>query len=475
MKLPKITSRTKRLLLVELRNAVQVWLILYGIMFVALLGYRYNTQRYYYNKQLLLQQQHQEQQQQNAATIASTSAAMTESSLAQDRIIEKYQTLIQSLTEDLSTTQNVIQSKLDTIETYRERLNLIQQSRSKAWQEPTLLQQDNSSLDAMPLDHWRQLLAIEKLQDLSSEQELEYLFRHAIQEMNVIVSTPSRVNWNHVKDVWEEGTQIEHHPRDVSCPESTQPKQKQPSTPIVPPDAAREQDLQEVLGNFDRFFSKRNGGVGVHALLPQTRKEVENWTLDTAETVLQEITMAIQQLEEQIKQQQQIQQNQGGGATTDTASLLASCDVDIEMISALVDAGLKAMAAQNSVREALHKTTLQYSDSSVEVILDADLPASHNNKETFLASNVINLRDVIESPLLIKSMDWIDALVDLMGGYNDKVDQYLDALAGRNSVGEVVVENVLKRAGLLNVNVKELGDKMKVPPSLQRKIIEKYR
>ncbi|KAG7354820.1 hypothetical protein IV203_004176 [Nitzschia inconspicua] len=446
-------------------------------MFVALLGYRYNTQRYYYSKQLLLQQQHQEQQ--NAATIASTSAATTESSslVLQDRIIEKYQTPIQSLTEDLITTQNVIQSKLDTLETFRERLILMQQSTSTAWQKPSLLQQDDSSFDAMPLDHWKQLLAIEKLHDLSSEQELETLFRNAIQEMNTIVSTPSRVNWNHVKDVWEEGTQIEHHPRDVSCPESPQPKQQQkPSTRVVPPDAAREQDLQEVLGNFDRFFSKRNGGVGVHALLPQTRKEVEKWTLDTAETVLQEITMAIQQLEEQIKQQQQIQRNQGGVATIDTASLLASCDVDIEMITALVDAGLKAMAAQNSVREALHKTTLQYSDSSVEVILDADLPASHNNKETFLSSNyVINLRDVIESPLLIKSMDWIDALVDLMGGYNDKVDQYLDALAGRNSVGEVVVENVLKRAGLLNVNVKELGDKMKVPPSLQRKIIEKYR
>jgi rubrerythrin len=443
LKLPKITPRSKQILLVELRNAVQVWLILYGIMFVALLGYRYNTQRYYLNKQ-------QQAAAAAAAAIASTSSSTT---TATSLLYQKYQAPLQTLTEEVTTAQNVIQSKLNALEKYKETLETMQQS--TVWQDLPPIQRDDNDLDNVSLDHWKTLMTTSKLQDVTSDEEVASLFENSIRELNAIVSSPERVDWDQVNQMLEQVIALERHHRDFTCAEQTGSS--------IPKDAAREQDLQEVLQKFDKLFSKRMGGAGVQALLPETRKEVEDITLSKVENMLQDIATAIQALEEQIQHT-----NNGieSAATTNDAAASSACDINLEMVTALVDAGLKAMAVHGDVREALHKTVRQY-DSTAELILDADLPPVVA-KETMPASTVINVRDVIDSPLLIKSMDWIDDLVDLVGGYNDKLDQYLDTLSNRNSVGEVVVEKILKRAGLIDIDVSKL------PPTLQRKILKKY-
>ena len=57
---------------------------------------------------------------------------------------------------------------------------------------------------------------------------------------------------------------------------------------------------------------------------------------------------------------------------------------------------------------------------------------------------------MIDSPLLKKSVDWIDALVDAVGGYNDELDQYLDDLIqlhDTTSIGKIVVEKTLEKVG----------------------------
>ena len=145
----------------------------------------------------------------------------------------------------------------------------------------------------------------------------------------------------------------------------------------------------------------------------------------------------------------------------------------------MVDAGLKALVLNSDVRDALRTTALELDPQLKEddLILDADLPVPKPQIMNDDNMTVINLRSVIDSPLAMKSIEWIDQLVDLIGGYNDKLDQYLDSLLSHESasVGEFIVERILHKAGLINVDIKHYGDKLKVPPVVQQKIVEKLR
>lgn len=501
--LPKVTPRTKQLLLVELRTAIQVWLVLYGVLFVALLGYRYNTQRYYYSKQQL---QLQQQAMLQFESSSSSSSPEGVGEVVGDPILQQYQGPIQSLLEELRTAQNLVQSKLEVLDSHRQRLETMMQQQQ---QQQDISQEDNDDdIDvdtATSLEHWQRLMTTAQLQQHVEDEDLDALFHNAFQELNVLLaaaasssssSSSSRVDWGLVQRLWNEvvlATTHHRQPRDYFCPSKEGVVAADPSqdtVPIIPPeDVATQQDLQHVLQTFDKLFSNRNsGGVGVQALLPETRKAVEDWTLFKADKTLQDIAQAIEEAEMEILQEVEMQQqgrittssdnsNDNGGpiATKTATASSSSCDVNLDMVTALVDAGLKAMAAQKSVRDALQETLQQF-DPSTEIILDADLPPAAASSALAGAAGeaIINLRDAIESPLLIKSIDWIDDLVDLVGGYSDKLDQYLDSVANRNSVGEVVVETLLKKAGLVNVNVQELGDKMKVPPSIQRKVVQKF-
>jgi hypothetical protein len=131
----------------------------------------------------------------------------------------------------------------------------------------------------------------------------------------------------------------------------------------------------------------------------------------------------------------------------------------------------------SDVRDALRTTALELDPQLKEddLILDADLPVP--KPQTGDNTTVINLRSVIDSPLAMKSVEWIDRLVDLIGGYNDKLDQYLDSLLSHESasVGEFIVERLLHKAGLVDIDIKQYGDKLKVPPSVQQKIVETLR
>jgi hypothetical protein len=443
MILSKVSKTTKEMITVELCKAIKAWLILYSILFLALLGYRYNTRQYYKSKQ-----------QQHALAVVENVDSVTAKAPdpVHNILLQKFEDPIQILTEELTTAQNLLQSQLATLDTYLKTLESIQQS--AIWQEQPLQQGDEINNDNLTLDHFKKLMTTIDLQYVTSEEELQILFDNGIQEMKILLSNPSTVNWNKVQNTLNDVTHFERQNRDITCPNI--PSTEIPLSSAIPNNAVLEQDLQEMLAKFDQLFSERTDGAGIHALLPETRREVEEIAMKMTQEVIQDMTTSIQQF----------------GQRNEAISTSTDCDVDLDMVKALVDAGLKAMAVHGDVREALRKATLEF-DSTTELILDADLPPLHK-KEDGLASTVIHLRDIIDSPLLIQSMDWIDDFVDLVGGYNEKLDQYLDALANKNSVGEVLVEGLLKRAGRVNVDVQQLGDRLKLPPLLQGKIIEKY-
>lgn len=217
---------------------------------------------------------------------------------------------------------------------------------------------------------------------------------------------------------------------------------------------ATESDLEHHLQNFEEKFRNRIQTNGVDALFPESIEILKQSFSVKLENILDEIYDYGDLLEERVD-------DRNGGIDADVdvepdkSDPFAHC-IDEEVVNAVITAGLNAQTAHTDVRDALRKTILELDDeaSDEELILDADLDsfgevsASKSRDRDPLPS--INLRELIDSPLLMKSIDWVDVLVDIFGGYNDDLDQYLDSLTmlhGTNSVGEILVESLLERAG----------------------------
>lgn len=258
--------------------------------------------------------------------------------------------------------------------------------------------------------------------------------------------------------------------------------EKEPSAFICPPPSdsidskseknrdssayAFESDLQHYLDEFEKKFRNRVQGRGIHALLPESIKQLEDIMESKMKIILEDILDVADDLEEKLDQ---INTGVEDNGISSSSSVDSSC-VDTDFVHTLVEVGLQALLAHGDVREALRKTTLQLDPetSEDELILDADLPLideSHMKSSGNVAMKSINIRSKIDTPLLVKSVDWIDLFIDAIGGYNDGLDQYLDSLTdyrGSNSVGELVVENILEQATLAgDVNVQEYLQKFR--------------
>jgi hypothetical protein len=77
--------------------------------------------------------------------------------------------------------------------------------------------------------------------------------------------------------------------------------------------------------------------------------------------------------------------------------------------------------------------------------LDADLdPPSQPLQE----KKTVNLRHVLDTPLLKESSKWIDGIVDMLGGYSDVFDQFVDkSAANDSSVGLSLISKIQTLAG----------------------------
>lgn len=452
---------SKKQLWNELRLAVIAWGCLYGFLFVALLIYRYNTYSYYLSQKakaeaLLLQH----------ASGVDTAKQRIVKQVPKANPLQPYEAKLEEMTQELTAAHHSVQAKLETLQHHLETL--------ESWKNSPLLKVEvlqhssTAGTDISPLlEHWQQLLSLPSLQEVSDEQ-LDLMFGRALGEMEAALQEPSTLDWNQLQQ-WLENDDMQRQDSELKCP-SGNPRRRRRRQKY--PHAAYQSDLEHKMKELDDYFSKRTPAAGVRALGPNSHNALKEETVQGARVMLHEILEFVNDIEQRVASvaAQQHSEADGGAAAS------VSCDNDLELVTALVDAGLKAMAVHGDVREALRRTTLE-NDPSIEeddLILDADLPLALSDKE--MESTVINLRSVIETPVLVKAMDWIDDLADLVGGYNDRLDQYLDSLTdGKSeSVGEVVVERLLHNAGLINIDVKKVGEKVKLSPSIQRKIMEKF-
>jgi hypothetical protein len=136
----------------------------------------------------------------------------------------------------------------------------------------------------------------------------------------------------------------------------------------------------------------------------------------------------------------------GGGG--DGSSSSNSC-IDEEQLMGLIDEGLLALLRRADLRDVLQRKVLELDPSAESVILDADFPMM---QQRIPERKSINLRRVLDTSLLVETIAWVDQLVEMIGGYNDRFDQFLDSMAsGRESVGEIVVRRLLEESGRVEI------------------------
>jgi hypothetical protein len=452
---------SKKDVLNELRRSVITCGIFYAFAFIVLLGYRWQTKLYYKGQ---MTKYHREQQDQKNKKKVKTIVEK----VGKKNPYEVYENEIQQLTNDFRTTKVMIDAQLTRLNGYLTTLESIGGKSSTTWADLIVQKMENNDdTTIIKMDQWKRLMSTSSLQDLPDD-EIKDLFDSAAKEVKSLLGaataspSSSSTNWNAVSKIFkEESTNLVVREESVLvCPTAAQEIHVAKKTTFVDANAAHETDLQERLDRLDQLFSMRSHASGISMLLPDNRKEVEETVAKLIDSMLVDIVSFANELEQQIANNK------------DNSNKNSSC-FDLEFVTALVDAGLTALAVNDDVRDALRKTALDRDPTLSEdsLILDADLPVEQPHKEIDMK---INLRSVIDSPLIINLIQWIDQFVDLVGGYNDRLDLYLDSISHESgSIGELLVERLLCKAGFVDVDVKRYGDKLKIPRPIQQKIVQK--
>ncbi|GKY98504.1 hypothetical protein MPSEU_000807500 [Mayamaea pseudoterrestris] len=135
--------------------------------------------------------------------------------------------------------------------------------------------------------------------------------------------------------------------------------------------------------------------------------------------------------------------------TTDT------CPVTNETIVAMVEAGLDALYRKQDIRRAVgvmaSTSAQQHNESSL--ILGAVLDEPWKPPRA-LYSESVNLRRVIDKPILKLAAKWIDNGLDLVGGHSDFIDSKVDSFTGgRDEFGSICIEYLLRQSGKVDMPV----------------------
>ena len=141
-------------------------------------------------------------------------------------------------------------------------------------------------------------------------------------------------------------------------------------------------------------------------------------------------------------------------AAAESSVAAADCPVTQQTVLTMVEAGLDALYRQQDLRQAIGVSA---SSSGLEedshVILDAVLDEPWKPPRAPYPEHV-NLRHVVDKPVLKLVAQWIDNGLDLMGGYSDFVDSRIDAMTGgRDDFGQVLMEYLLELSEKVNVPV----------------------
>jgi hypothetical protein len=498
----------KRIIAKEAKKTILPLFVLYFIGFVFILGYRYHTQQYY-TSQAALAAQHQANTTEDNKIIQSTKKKKKKkkkvvvqqptTTTKTENPLEQYKEPIERLSKELLEAQEYVRINTTKILEHLETLESIEQNNvltqdlllllSSTTTTTTTDEEKEVKLDSdsekdvkLSLHHWRGIMSIGSLREIPYD-ELKDTFDNVTKEIKAIENNSFTMDEENEK-LREQfmfdtslGTTVVKEQSEFVCPSSSSGhgdnKNKNKNYVSKTAAYAYENDLQDYLNEYEKKFGNRVQGQGIHALLPESIEALKNSIESKIKIIMEDIYDLAEDLKEKLEHMTITTTTTTGGAEDSSSSSSSSSSinsspssssgnksscVDPEFVTTLVDVGLKALLVHGDVREALRKATLRFDTetSEDELILDADLPlinesksSSNNNSDNkFMKS--INIRSKIDTPLLVKSVDWIDHFIDAIGGYFDGLDQYLDSITdyhGSTSVGEIVVEKILDQAG----------------------------
>ena len=495
----------------EAKLAVTGCLIIYSFLFLLLLGYRWDTRRYYLSKQRKMIATKRASLDGLLPTASLTKAATTtnQNVVYREPSLAPYQVPIRELTAEVEAATTILIHNLQQLQERTTKLKSIMSDHETLGRKfdalsPSIQDNADNSNDkktseeyVLMFDGLISLLSMKQLQQVEDRSTLSVMFQRATSELNSFIG--KNVNnytiddddthaslsvWTHANKVLTDMADRERDPSDGNgtCPPKStsdskkkklsKTKTKKRAAKKLHPDAVSIEDLNAYIRGFDSLFERRTQSAGISAVTPENEPQLIASIDEMIETTIDELITQAQDLIQQLKDQQQelIGDDETSGEVTtvgEDGSVTSVDDcVNPQLIHSLVESGLEAQMVGDDVRDALLRRLGELDRTAAKddsLILDADLPppSSKSSSSTSPSSSTINLRDVLDTPILVKSIDWIDQLVDLVGGYNDNLDRYLDSLTdhGAASVGEVIIQRTLEQAGLINVDPQGLADK----------------
>jgi hypothetical protein len=451
------STNRKQMVLHELGRATMAWMVVYAVLFFLLLGYKWQTKDYYqteYERKLAIAASGaSEQQLDNNATAGGpwwvVQGARMQEAMTGVRALTKLQdSELKSIMQRQSRLQEMRQ-QLDDASTTTTTTDNINSSQDEKGQANTQL---SGSLDT--------LLKRAALAELPSSTVLNHLFGRAIADLKQLVQDSANddvlLDWDTLQaqlsadqfppkqpSVAEEGAVLE-------CPAiATDETAEVASSSIPPENAARQSDLEEQLETIGALLQKRanvNAAEGLPGILtPKILSSLESASRYQVQNALNDI----------IKSATATTTTTTGKSKRRSSDSSSSSCLERDDILEIVEEGLLALQQQQNVelRNVLRKKAMELDPSTTSIILDADLPLPaprlpHTRDTT-------NLGRLLDTPLILQLVSrGIDHLVELGGGYNDQLDHWLDSVAGdhgRESVGEMVVRQLLEESGKVEI------------------------
>mgnify|MGYP005839385793 CR=1 FL=1 len=140
--------------------------------------------------------------------------------------------------------------------------------------------------------------------------------------------------------------------------------------------------------------------------------------------------------------------------------------VDQEAVFSLVEEGLNALVRRQDIRTALLRKVMELDPSLTSVDDGEFLDTTNQPIETLpkqpKSLTSVNLRHVFDTPFVRNLVRMIDVFLDLISGYNDQLDHYMDHLIetyvnkhdmDSSSLGKVFVSRLLALCGRLDIPV----------------------
>ena len=420
------TRGTKEMLFQEAKRAVVAWVVVYGIFFLGLLAYRWQTRGYY-----------QAEYERKAAAARATKITPKTTTTTRNRtgtpdIVEPWWIKQEERVEEaIRGIQHLKKSQEEKLMKVKQQLEDAQRMSAALSALDFSVESNEKTVRSMS-ESLETVLERASLAELSNTDVLEQLFSQAVEDLMVMAASADSVEWNSLQSYFS----TDFPERLPSIQEPMAPVEEM--TPLaVPAGAARLSDLEGHVKAVYDVLDKRSklvtGGNVAEALLPETRAHLEQLTRPGIDETLDGIVSTLLSIAKPV---------------LDDGSSADSCLGEKDVIE-IVEEGLSALQKQADLRNALRKKVMEMDPSATSIILDADLPPP---KPKIPPRETLNLRRILETPLLMKLAVGIDRIVEMAGGYNDQLDQWLDSIAvSRESVGNVVVRRILEESGKMEI------------------------